>query len=112
MEISWSEVADRVWVTTVDPDAANVTLIAGDERAMLVDAGGTPEVGAALLASARAQVTVPVETVVITHHHADHWHGIAGMSDVETIAHECIVDDATPAELRPTTLISVLRASS
>ena len=109
MEISWSEVADRVWVTTVDPDAANVTLIAGDERAMLADAGGTPEVGAALLASARAQVTVPVETVVITHHHADHWHGIAGMPDVESMAHESVVDDAPPAELRPTTLISVLK---
>lgn len=109
MEITWRSVADNVWVTTVEPEAANVTLIAGDQRAMLVDAGGTAEVGAALIASARNLVDVPVETVVITHHHYDHWHGIAGMDGVETIAHENLVDDDTPATLRPTTLISVLK---
>lgn len=109
MQISWTPVADRVWMTTVDPDAANVVCIAGDERAMLVDAGGTPEVGAAVLASARELVGVPLEHVVITHHHYDHWHGLAGMEGVESIAHENILSDDTPEELRPTAPISLMR---
>lgn len=107
MEISWDEVADRVWTTVTQPDDANVVCIAGDERAMLVDAGGTPEVGAALLASARALVGVPLEHVVITHHHHDHWHGLSGMDGVESIAHENILDDDTPEELRPSRTFSL-----
>lgn len=100
--------ADRVWRTVSQPDDANVVCIAGDERAMLVDAGGTPEVGAAVLASARELVGLPLEHVVITHQHHDHWHGIAGMTGVETIAHESIVSDDTPAELRPSRTFSLV----
>lgn len=110
MQISWTPVADRVWYTTVDPDQANVVCIAGDDRAMLIDAGGTPDVGAAVLASARELAGVPLEHVVITHHHADHWHGLAGMEDVESIAHENILSDDTPDEIRPTAPFSLARA--
>lgn len=107
MQISWNQVADRVWVTVTQPDDANVVCIAGDERAMLVDAGGTPEVGAAVLAAARELTGLPVEHVVITHHHHDHWHGLAGMEGVESIAHENILADDTPEALRPTRTFSL-----
>ncbi|NLE97440.1 MAG: MBL fold metallo-hydrolase, partial [Propionibacterium sp.] len=107
MQISWNEVADRVWGTVTQPEDANVVCIAGDERAMLVDTGGTSEVGAAVLASARELAGVPLEHVVITHHHFDHWHGLAGMEGVESIAHENIVGDDTPEALRPTRTFSL-----
>lgn len=107
MEISWNEVADRVWVTVTQPDDANVVCIAGDERAMLVDAGGTRDVGGAVLASARELTGVPLEHVVITHHHHDHWHGLAGMEGVESIAHENILADDTPDDLRPSRTFSL-----
>ncbi len=102
MQITWNEIAPRTWLTTVQPDDANVVLLAGDRRAMLVDAGGTAEVGAALLASARAMLEVPVDAVCITHAHDDHWLGLAGMEGVESWGHESLVEEAPTEALRPT----------
>lgn len=109
MEFSWNEVADKVWYTVTPHEDANVVCIAGDERAMLVDAGATAEVGAAVLASANQLAGVPVTHVVISHHHFDHWHGLAGMEGVESIGHRSLVADDTPEELRLTHPISLAR---
>lgn len=108
--INWQQLKPDVWLTVTQPDDANVLLIAGRERALLVDAGGTAEVGAELLASARRLSPVPVEQIVITHAHYDHWHGLAGMTDVESIAHESLASPDVPDELRPTTTFSLVHA--
>ncbi len=33
----WQEVGDRVWVRRYDPFDVNVTVVAGDEKVLLVD---------------------------------------------------------------------------
>jgi len=71
----------------------SVGLVAGEQRAALIDCGSTPEQGAALLERARDLVEVPVSHVVVTHPHHDHWFGLAGMAEVTSIAHEDLLRD-------------------
>ncbi len=106
MDISWKPVADRVWYTVTQPHDANVVCIAGDERAVLVDAGGSAESGDSLLASARELAGVPLDHVIVTHHHDDHWRGLVGMEGVESIAHENVVTD-TDGEFQPSRTFSL-----
>lgn len=88
MTLNWTPVTDRVLVTSVEPHRVNVGLIIGDDEALLIDSGNTPEQGAELLASAEDRAGVPVRRVVLTHDHHDHVGGVAGMGEVEVIAHE------------------------
>lgn len=96
----WRQVTERVSVVTCEPDRVNVGLVVGDDAALLVDAGSTPEQGAALLASARERAGVPVTHVVITHPHHDHWFGLVGMEGVTSLAHENLVEAAPPKATR------------
>ena len=88
MTLIWTPVTDRVLTVTVEPYRVNVGLVIGDESALLVDTGNTPEQGAGILASAQEHAGVPVTRVVLTHDHHDHVNGLAGMGDIESIAHE------------------------
>lgn len=90
--ITWREITARVFIATLDPERVNVGLVVGDDAALLVDAGSSPQQGAALLASATSQAGVPVSHVVITHNHWDHWFGLAGMPGIHSIAQENLVD--------------------
>lgn len=110
MDLSWRTLSDGVWYTVAQPESANVTLIAGKEQALLVDTGGSTEVGAAVLASAQRLIDVEISQVVITHHHYDHWNGLAGMPGLHSIGHENLVTDTTPEELIPTTQFSLVHA--
>jgi len=71
----------------------SVGLVAGEQRAALIDCGSTPEQGAVLLERARDLGGIPVSHVVITHPHHDHWFGLAGMAEVTSIAHEDLLRD-------------------
>lgn len=84
----FSRVADGVYMVVCEPATVNVGLVVGQDSALLVDAGSTPEQGAALLEAARGVAGVPVTHVVVTHDHWDHWFGLAGMEGVISIAHE------------------------
>lgn len=88
MSPAWTPVTERTFVTTVEPHGVNVGLVVGDEAALLIDSGNTAEQGAELLASAREQAGVPVTHVVLTHDHADHTGGVAGMQELTSVAHE------------------------
>lgn len=88
MTMTWTPVTKRVFVTRLEPNKVNSTLVIGDDAALLVDSGNTPEQGAELLASAAVQAGVPVTHVVLTHAHEDHFGGLAGMGEVVSIAHE------------------------
>jgi len=50
----------------------NSTVIVGDKGTVLVDSGGTDEVGRHIAAAVRRITTKPVTHVVNTHHHGDH----------------------------------------
>lgn len=91
MSVTWTPVADRVFVATMEPHRVNVGLIVGDDGAMLVDTGNTEAQGAELRASAEELAGVRVTHVVLTHDHHDHVGGLAGVraaGDVTVIAHE------------------------
>lgn len=117
----WRELVPGIHLMTCQPEAVNVGLIVGAQEAMLVDAGSTPEQGAALLASAHARAGVPVTRVVITHSHHDHWFGLAGMPGITSIAHEDLLSRPSAATLafadsiglgvlpRPTETLSILK---
>ncbi len=93
----WRELSPGIHMVTCEPEQVNVGLIVGADAAMLVDAGSTPEQGAALLASAREISPVPVTHVVITHNHHDHWFGLAGMDGVTSISHENLLAEPSRA---------------
>lgn len=88
MTLDWTTVTDRVFLTTVEPHRVNIALIVGDDAAMLIDTGNTPEQGAEILASATQKAGVPVTQVILTHDHHDHIGGLAGMGEIASISHE------------------------
>lgn len=91
MSVTWTPVADRVFVAALEPHRVNVGLIVGDDGAMLVDTGNTAEQGAEVRSSAEEFAGVPVTHVVLTHDHHDHVGGLAGVraaSEVSVVAHE------------------------
>ena len=53
----------------------NSTVILGDKGVILVDSGGSDEVGRHIAASVRRITDKPVTHVVNTHHHGDHYFG-------------------------------------
>jgi glyoxylase-like metal-dependent hydrolase (beta-lactamase superfamily II) len=91
MSVTWTPVADRVFVALLEPHRVNVGLIVGDDGAMLVDTGNTAEQGAEVRSSAEEFAGVPVTHVVLTHDHHDHVGGLAGVraaGEVSVVAHE------------------------
>src|SRR5687768_5503868 len=53
----------------------NTTVIVGDKGVVLVDSGGSDEVGRHIAAAVRRITDKPVTHVVNTHHHGDHYLG-------------------------------------
>lgn len=90
----------------IEPERANVGLIAGENEAMLIDTGSCPEQGAAILASANAFLNVPVSHVVITHAHDDHWLGLAGMPGLTSYGQEGLGEIATAGAVLPQRLFA------
>jgi glyoxylase-like metal-dependent hydrolase (beta-lactamase superfamily II) len=84
----WDELAPSVWRTVAEPDAVNLVLVAGTERALLVDTGSSPEQGRALRTAVAEVSPVPLEVVVVTHAHHDHVRGLPAFDDLTTVAHE------------------------
>ena len=79
MSVTWTPVADRVFVAALEPHRVNVGLNVGDDGALLVDTGNTVEQGAEVRASAEELTGVPVTHVVLTHDHHDHVGGLDGV---------------------------------
>ena len=66
----------------------NSTVIVGDKGVMLVDSGGTAEVGRHLAAAVRRITDKPVTHVVNTHHHGDHHLGNVAFEGATFISSE------------------------
>ena len=90
-----------VWRAVAEPDAVNLVLVVGSERALLVDTGSSPEQGRAVRAAVAA-VTGSRWSVVVTHGHYDHAFGLAAFADLTTVAHES-VPPGWPRPRRPRT---------
>ena len=66
----------------------NSTVIVGDQGVILVDSGGTAEVGRHLAVAVRRITDKPVTHVVNTHHHGDHYLGNAAFAGATFISSE------------------------
>jgi glyoxylase-like metal-dependent hydrolase (beta-lactamase superfamily II) len=86
----WQELAPSVWRTVAEPDAVNLVLVAGSERALLVDTGSSPEQGRSVRAAVADVTAVPLEVVVVTHAHDDHALGLPAFDDLTTVGHESV----------------------
>ena len=106
---AWRSVSPAIHLCVLQPHGVSVGLVAGEQRAALIDCGSTPEQGTALLERARSLVGVPVNHVVVTHPHHDHWFGLAGMEDVTSIAHEDLLRDPEPEVLDAAAAIGLAR---
>jgi glyoxylase-like metal-dependent hydrolase (beta-lactamase superfamily II) len=82
MSVTWTPVADRVFVALLEPHRVNVGLIVGDDGAMLVDTGNTAEQGAEVRSSAEEFAGVPVT------HHVGGLAGVRAAGEVSVVAHE------------------------
>lgn len=89
----FSAIAAGVYTAVAEPAAVTIGLIVGEQAALLIDAGSSPNQGAEILAAARmVAAKVPVTHAVISHGHFDHFFGIAGLAGLETIGHRSIAD--------------------
>lgn len=68
----WQEVADRIWVRRYDPYDVNVTVVGGDEGAVLVDTRTSLAEAAEIRKHLGELPLPPLAAVVLTHHHLDH----------------------------------------
>lgn len=58
---------------------SNAGFVVTGEGVVVVDALGTPALGAELLAAIRRITSKPVRRVIVTHYHADHFYGVGAL---------------------------------
>jgi glyoxylase-like metal-dependent hydrolase (beta-lactamase superfamily II) len=78
--IELRSVADSVFVARTQPLDVNVTLVLGDETALVIDTLSTEKQARALLDAIRSVTPLPL-TVLVTHFHFDHSFGTAVLAE-------------------------------
>lgn len=72
-------------------DIANIGFVVGERSVAVIDPGGAPAVGEALLAALRERTDLPVSHVMLTHMHPDHVFGASAFARAaeapEVVAH-------------------------
>ena len=71
-------------------DIANIGFIVGEKSVMVIDTGGTPNIGKKLLKKISKITKLPISHVVITHSHPDHFFGIEEFKKINSkfVGHE------------------------
>lgn len=86
--MTWSEVAERVWVRVYDPFTVNVTAIDVGGALVVVDTRGSGVEGRELADHLAELPTSRVAAVVNTHHHFDHTFGNEAFAAAPRWAHD------------------------
>lgn len=60
---------------------SNAGFVVTPEGVVVIDALGTPPLGAALLKAIRSVTQQPIRRVIVTHYHADHFYGLQALKD-------------------------------
>ena len=92
------KVADGIWFvqgetalgTTANRNfISNAGFVITGDGVVVIDALGSPSLGAELIASIRRMTIEPIRYVIVTHYHADHVYGLQAFKEVgaEIIAH-------------------------
>lgn len=105
----WQQLTARTWVARCEPARVNVGLVVGDEHVLMIDTGSTPAQGRELAESAAVVAGRPVDRVVLTHAHWDHWYGLAGVGAEVSIGHESLTVDVPDEAVAPNTPISLVK---
>ena len=73
---------------------SNAGFVVTDEGVVVVDALGTPALGAQLLQTIRSVTPKPVKRVILTHYHADHFYGLGPLkaAGADVWAHRAALD--------------------
>ncbi|MDE0496389.1 MAG: MBL fold metallo-hydrolase [Acidimicrobiaceae bacterium] len=80
------EVADGVWQVR-GYDIANITFLAGTDGWLIIDPlTNAPAAAAALDLANRTLGSRPVNSIIYTHSHADHFGGVLGVTDADAVA--------------------------
>ena len=77
-------------------DIANIGFIVGEQAVAVIDAGGSPRVGAALREAVRRVTRLPIRYLILTHGHPDH---IFGWSAFATDGPEIVGHNKLPRAL-------------
>ncbi|MBV8517853.1 MAG: MBL fold metallo-hydrolase [Acidobacteria bacterium] len=100
-EYSWQQVAPDVWAGIRQdpfelPQEGNSVFVVTSEGVVVFDAGGSPRMGASIVAKVRSVTDKPITHVVISHWHGDHMRGLQSIVDayphVAIYAHPCARD--------------------
>ncbi|MDR1237207.1 MAG: MBL fold metallo-hydrolase [Propionibacteriaceae bacterium] len=98
-ESAFQAVADRVWRAVAEPETVNIGLVAGDDGALLIDTGSSPEQGVRLRTMAESVAGVPLVAVFVTHDHYDHVGGLPAFADLPSYGHEDVPGVSEPFAL-------------
>jgi glyoxylase-like metal-dependent hydrolase (beta-lactamase superfamily II) len=73
---------------------SNAGFVVTEEGVVVVDALGTPALGAALVRAIRGITSKPIRRVILTHYHADHFYGLKPLKDAgaEVWAHRAALE--------------------
>lgn len=88
----FERVTERVFVAVAQPASVNIGLVVGDDHVLLIDTGSSPDQGREIAAAAAQLAGRPVDRVVITHGHYDHFFGLAGVDAEVSIGHSSLTD--------------------
>src|SRR3954452_14029092 len=85
-QYSWQELAPGVWGAIRQdpfelPQEGNAVIVITHDGVVVFDAGGSPAMGAAIVAQVRGLTDTPITHVVISHWHGDHMRGLQSITD-------------------------------
>lgn len=73
---------------------SNAGFVITEDSVVVIDALGTPALGAALVKAIRSVTPKPIKRVIVTHYHADHFYGLRNLKDAgaEIWAHRAALE--------------------